>query len=136
MSASPVIALRTAIRARLLSDAALVAMLGGPRVYEEAPQGAATPYVLFADAQMRDWSGAASRGAEHFHTIAVVTTQRGFGAALKAAQQMIDLLDEAPLSLEGHALVDLRFVSMETKRDAAGRFARVSILFRATTEYL
>jgi hypothetical protein len=136
MSASPVIALRKAIRARLLSDAPLVAALGGPKIYEEAPQGAATPYALFMDAQMRDWSGALSRGAEQFVTIAVVSTQRGLGPALGVAQQIADLLDEALLSLEGHRLVDLRFVSMDTKRDVSGRFARVGILFRATTEYL
>lgn len=136
MSVSPVIALRKAIRARLIADAPLVAALGGLRVYEEAPQGAPTPYVLFLDAQMRDWSSAASRGAEHFVAIAVVSTQRGLGQALGVAQQIAELLDEAPLSLEGHALVDLRFISMDTKRDASGRFARVAMLFRATTEYL
>lgn len=136
MSVSPVIVLRKAIRARLIADAPLVVALGGPRVYEEAPQGAATPYALFLDAQMRDWSSAGSRGAEHFVTIAVVSTQRGLGSALDTAQQIVELLDEAPLSLEGHALVDLRFISMDTKRDASGRFARVAMLFRATTEYL
>jgi hypothetical protein len=136
MSASPVIALRKAIRARLLSDAPLIAALGGPRVYEEAPQGAATPYALFTEAQMRDWSGALSRGAEQFMTIAVVSTQRGLGPALGVAQQITELLDETSLSLEGHSLIDLRFVSMDTKRDASGRFARVAVIFRATTEYL
>lgn len=136
MIASPVIALRTAIRARLVADASLVTTLGGSRIYEEAPRGGDPPYALFADTQMRDWSGAATRGAEQFLTIAVVTTQRGFTLALGAAQRIVDLLDEAPLSLDGHALVDLRFVSMDARREANGRFARVAILFRATTEYL
>ena len=136
MSTSPLIALRKAIRLRLLSHAPLVAALGGAKIYEEAPQGAVTPYVLFMDAQMRDWSGAASRGAEHFFTLAVISTERGFGAALAAGQQIADLIDEATLSLDGHRLIDLRFVSMDTKRDSGGRFARVAILFRATTEYL
>jgi hypothetical protein len=136
MSASPVIALRKAIRARLLADPLLVAALAGPKIYEEAPPGAAAPYAIFMDSQMRDWSGALSRGAEQFLTIAVISTQRGLGQALGAAQQIADLLDEAQLSPEGHRLVDLRFVSMETRRDASGRFARVAVLFRATTEYL
>jgi hypothetical protein len=136
MSASPVIALRKAIRARLLSDATLVAALGGARIYEEAPPGATPPYALFMDTQLRDWSGALSRGAEQLLTIAVFSTQRGFGPALGVAQQLVDLLDEAPLSLEGHRLIDLRFVSLDTKRDATGRFARVAVQFRATTEYL
>ncbi len=69
-------------------------------------------------------------------TIAVVSTQRGLGPALGVAQQITELLDETSLSLEGHSLIDLRFVSMDTKRDASGRFARVAVIFRATTEYL
>lgn len=136
MSGSPILALRKAIIARLAANAALVGALGGAKIYDEAPRGAETPYVLFADAQMRDWSAQSSRGAEHYFTLAIVTTQRGTSAALGAAQQIIDLLDEAPLALAGHALVDLRFVSLETKRDQNGRFARVSMSFRAVTEYL
>ncbi len=136
MSASPVIALRKAIRAHLLADAALVTTLGGEKVYDEAPRNAEPPYVLFDDAQMRDWSSQDARAAEQFLTLAVVTTQRGQGVAMGLAQQIVDRLDEAPLALEGHALVDLRFVSMDARRDQGGRFARASILFRATTEYL
>ncbi|MEK8122398.1 DUF3168 domain-containing protein [Methylocystis sp. IM4] len=136
MTASPIIALRRAARARLLEDVALVDALGGPRIYEEAPRGAETPHALFTDAEMRDWSSASSRGAEQFFALAVVSTDRGLGPALCVAQQIVDHLDGAPLALEDHALVDLGFVSMSTKRDASGRFARVVMLFRATTEYL
>ncbi|WP_442754708.1 DUF3168 domain-containing protein [Methylocystis sp. JAN1] len=131
MSASPIIALRKAIRAHLLTDAAM----GGVKIFDEVPRNAEPPYVLFAETQMRDWSAGASRGAEQLLTLAVVTTQRGLGSALGLAQQVVDRLDEAPLILDGHALIDLRFVSMGARRDQSGRFARVSILFRATTEF-
>ncbi|WP_457795735.1 DUF3168 domain-containing protein [Methylocystis sp. S23] len=136
MSASPVISLRKAIRSHLLADPTLVAALGGAKVFDEAPRGAEPPYALFAETQMRDWSTQASRGAEQFLTLAIVATQRGLGAALAIAQRVVDRLDEAPLALDGHALIDLRFVSLETRRDQSGRFARVAILFRATTELL
>lgn len=136
MSGSPILALRKAIIARLVANATLVDALGGAKIYDEAPRGAETPYALFTDAQMRDWSAQSSRGAEQYLTLAVVTTQRGISGALGVAQQIINLLDEAPLTLVGHALVDLRFVSLETKRDQNGRFARVVMTFRAVTEYL
>jgi hypothetical protein len=136
MSASPVMALRKAVRARLLADPALVAALGGQKLFDEAPRGADPPYALFAETQMRDWSADLCRGAEHFFTLALVSTQRGLSGALAAAQRIVDLLDDPALSLEGHRLVNLGFVSMETKRDQSGRFARVDVRFRATTEYL
>ena len=136
MSASPIIALRTAMLARLVADAGLVAALGGSKIFDEAPRNAEPPYVLFAEAQMRDWSAQLMRGAEQFLTLSVISTQRGVREALDIAQMIVLLLDEAPLALVGHTLIDLRFLAIETKREQNGRFARVNLRFRATTEYL
>lgn len=135
MSASPVIALRKAIRTRLLADAGLAAALGANKIFDEPPRDVEPPYAIFLDAQMRDWSADLARGAEQFPVIGVVSTARGVNEALAIGQLIIALLDEAPLALEGHTLIDLRFVSSETKRDSGGRFARVNLRFRATTEY-
>ena len=134
MSTAPVTALRRAVRSTLLADAALVSQLGGPKVFDEAPSGTAAPYVVFADTQWRDWSATLSRGAEQTFVLAVWSTQRGVREALDIAERVIELLDEAPLTLAGATLIDLRFQQLETKRDAAGRFARANVRFRATTE--
>lgn len=134
MSASPVVALRKAILAHLAGDAALAGALGGAKVYDEAPRDVEPPYVLFADAQMRDWSTTSSRGAEQFLALSAISTQRGSRQALDIAQRIVDLLDEAPLVLDGHDLVDLRFLTIETRREQNGRLARVNLRFRATTE--
>ncbi|QGM96323.1 DUF3168 domain-containing protein [Methylocystis parvus] len=136
MTSSPVIALRKAVKTHLLADAGIVAALGGAKIFDEAPRNGDPPYILFADAQMRDWSAQASRGAEQIMALAVLSTQRGLGVALNLAQMVVDRLDEAPLALDGHTLIDLRFVSLDTRRDQSGRFARVTMLFRATTEFL
>ncbi len=135
MSASPVVALRKAIRAYLLADAGFAAALG-EKLYDEAPRGIEPPYALFADAQLRDWSADLSPGAEQFFTIGVASTMRGLSEALELAQRIAGLLTEAPLVLQDHRLIDLRFQSMETRRDQNGRIARVNLRFRATTEYL
>ena len=134
MSASPVVALRKAIRAYLLADAGFSAAFG-QKLYDEAPRGTEPPYALFAEAQLRDWSADLSPGAEQLFTIGVTSTMRGLSESLELAQRIADLLDEAALSLEGHRLIDLRFHSMETRREQSGRFARVNLRFRATTEY-
>ena len=85
---------------------------------------------------MRDWSADQSPGAEQFITLAVVSTARGLATALAIAEKIARRLDEAELTLQGHHLVDLRFLSMETRRDQNGRFARVNLRFRALTEAL
>lgn len=136
MSLSPVLALRKAILARLAGGATLTTALGAAKIFEEAPRNVEPPYVIFAEAQMRDWSAQDSRGAEQFLTLSVVSTARGSVEGLALAQMVIALLDEAPLALIDHALVDLRHLTTETKRDQSGRFARVNLRFRATTEEL
>ena len=135
MSVSPVVALRKAIRAYLLADAGFAAAFG-QKLYDETPRGAEPPYALFGEAQLRDWSADLSRGAEQLFTISVTSTMRGLSEALELAQRIADLLDEAPLNLQDHRLIDLRFLSLETRRDQNGRFARVNLRFRATTENL
>ena len=134
MTASPVTILRRAIRSVLLADTTLVSLLGGMKVYDDTPSGTPAPYIVFADTQWRDWSATLSRGAEQIFVLSVWSTQRGVREALDIGERIVELLDEAPLILAGANLVDLRFMQLETKRDATGRFARANIRFRATTE--
>ena len=134
MSASPVIALRKAVRAVLLADAALLAALGGPSVYDEAPREAGPPYIAYGDSLARDWSTASDRGAEQFLVVEVWSVQRGLREALDLAARVTALLDDQALALEGHRLVNLRLVAMETRRELNGRFVRASMRFRAVTE--
>ena len=131
---SPVVALRRAIRAALLADAPLVGLLGGPHVYDEAPPGAPAPRIAFSDVQSRDWSAQASNGAEQILVLSVWSSARGTREALDIADRVVSSLDEAPLTLAGHRLIDLRFLALATRREQNGRYARADIRFRATTE--
>lgn len=134
MSASPVLALRRTMLTALAADSALVALLGGARIYDEAPPGAPSPRVAFGDVQQRDWSAQLSRGAEQMLVLTVWSGARGLREALDIADRIVAVLDEAALTLAGHRLVDLRFVALATRREQNGRTARADVRFRATTE--
>ena len=136
MSLSPVIDLRKAMRNRLLADSIFTTRLGGAKVFDEAPPGAPYPYVTFGDTQQRDWSTNSGRGAEQVVTLNIWTNQNGMRDALDIADQLILLLDEAPLTLTQNRLIDLRFVASETRRLNDGKLSRVSVRLRATTESL
>lgn len=131
---SPVLALRRAIRAALLADPTLSGQLGGPHVYDEAPPGAPAPRIAFAEVQARDWSAQSSAGAEQILVLSVWSDARGMREALDIADRVVALLNEAPLTLAGHRLIDLRFVALATRREQNGRYARAEMRFRATTE--
>ena len=134
MTASAIVALRKAVHAKLAGDAALSGLLGGARVYDEAPRAAEPPYLTFGDLRSRDWSTQGGHGGEHFLVVDVWSQQRGQREALAVAARVQDLLDDAALSLEGHALVNFRYQQLETRRENQGRYTRASLRFRAVTE--
>jgi hypothetical protein len=136
MSTSPVVALRAAMRTALVADPVLTGLLGGARIFDEAPRGTQPPYVTFGDAQARDWSTATDRGTEQFPVFNVWSGQRGAREALAIAGQIRALLEDAALVPDGHRLVNLRFVSLETRHATSGRFLRASLRLRAVTETL
>ncbi|MDB5569073.1 MAG: hypothetical protein JWN93_256 [Hyphomicrobiales bacterium] len=136
MTLSPAIALRKAMRDRLLANSALLARLGAQRIHDEAPRAAATPYVTFTQAQMRDWSTMTDRGAEHVLNLDVWSSRPGAHEALEIAALVAAALDDAPLALDGHRLVSLRCLDTQTGRENANRFVRARLRFRAVTESL
>ena len=134
MNAGPLIALRTAVRARLVGDAGLTALLGGERVYDEAPRGATLPYVTFAEAAARAWPEGGSPGHAHEFSLVAWSEQGGDSEALAIVDAMAALLDDAPLAPAGHRLVLLRVAAQETARpDAEGR-RRATLRLEALTE--
>jgi hypothetical protein len=133
---SAVIALRKAIHSALMGDATLTGMLGAAKIYDDAPREAQPPYVTFGDLQSRDWSTNLDHGFEHVVVINVWSTQRGAREALAIADRVRDLLDDQPLTLDDHRLINLRFAQMETRRDNNARISRASLRFRAVTEIL
>ncbi|GJE56707.1 DUF3168 domain-containing protein [Methylobacterium thuringiense] len=132
---SPLLAMRAAILARLGGDAALAALMGGVvRLYDEPPRAALPVFALFGDGEARDDSVDGAR--RHLHTLAlVVFGKRGSTrSALDAAERIAALLDEAGLTLAGHALVSLRVESIAGHRDQSSGETRATVTLKAVTE--
>jgi Protein of unknown function (DUF3168) len=127
-------ALQSAVHARLTSDAALLALLGGAFIYDRAPQAAAYPYVTYGQSTTRDWSTGSERGDEHVLTIHVWS----HGDGRKSVEAIVDAiraaLHEVTLTLNGHRLINLRRDFAETRRENDGDIMHALIRFRAVTE--
>jgi hypothetical protein len=134
MPASSIVALRKALRATLVADAALTSSLGGQKVYDETPVGVARPYLTFGEAQSRDWSASLSEGDEHIFEIIVWTDERGVRRALDLAAQIASILKATSPVLTGFRLINLSVTGVATRRDKDGRFARAEMRCRAVTE--
>ena len=127
-------ALRAAIHDALVADAVLTNLLGGPKIYDEVPQAAAFPYVTLDEARISDWSTATDAGEEHQLTLHAWSRQGGHREAHMIAGALLQALDDAPLTLSDHRLVNLRFALADVRREADGRTYRALVRFRAVTE--
>jgi hypothetical protein len=136
MTASPIAALRKAMRDALLADAALLAALGGAHVHDVAPRRAAAPWIAFGETRLRDWSSASGRGVEIVAQIDVWSTEPGSKQALTIAERVAALLDDADLTLADWRLVRLTHSATDARRENDSRFARCALRFRALLEQL
>ena len=127
------LALRVAIRTAALKDAALRAATNAS-FFDAAPGDATFPFVSFGDVSLRDWSTGSDRGLEHLLTLDIWSMQPGNSETLRLADLIVAFLSRTTLQLDDAALVDLRFVSFESRRESHGRYARGRLRFRAITE--
>ena len=128
------VALRAAVHAALRNDSALAAVLGGSRVYDEPPRNVAFPYVALGEARLSDMSGEGDRTQEHQLTLHAWSRQGGHREAHIIAGALLQALDDAPLPLGGHRLVNLRFSVADIRRERDGKTYHALVRFRAVTE--
>lgn len=129
----PSLALQKAVFAMLVGDAGVGALVGD-RIHDVAPRNAVFPYVAFGDLRTDDWSTGSSSGAEHRLTLHAWSRHRGKAEALAILDAIVFALDEAPLDLDGHHLVNLQFEASIVAAEADGVTWRGTARFRAVTE--
>jgi hypothetical protein len=131
---SPAWEMQKAIYAALVADAALVALLGGERVYDDVPRGAPFPYVTFGPSTTRDWSTGTDTGAEHLITVRAWSKSGGEKEVHLMLEAIRNALHEASLSVTGHPLVSIRHETSDALRGADGETYQGIARFRAVTE--
>ncbi len=130
----PATALKQAIRDALVADATLLALLGGPAVFDEVPRQQAAPFIVFGESVTRDASSNTSRGHDTLLTLHVLSTRGGQREAQLIAARVEALLHDAALTLAGHQLANLTLASSESRRERNNEATRATLKFRAFTE--
>ena len=134
MTASPGLALQTAIVERLTNSTDLVTLLGGPRIFDSVPQGTALPYVVFARTVSVPWDSSDSLGDEHTVTLHVWSDAAGRRRVLEIIAAIRDALDDATPALTAHRLVNLACEFSEARREPDSDLYRGIVRYRAVTE--
>jgi hypothetical protein len=126
-------ALQQAVYATLASDGA-VADVAGDRIFDAAPRGSAFPYIVIGDDRESDWSTATEPGSSHALTIHIWSRAQGRRETRLAAEAVVAALNGASLALDGHTLIDLRWLESESVRESDGETVHAQLRFRALTE--
>ena len=128
-------ALQQAIFSALANDAALKTLAGDPpRIYDAPPRAAAFPYIVIAQDDVAAWNTASDTGREHALVLHVWSRAGGRKECKQIAEAVCDCLDDAALTLSGHALVALCFQKATFGRETDGKTFRAKLDFRAVTE--
>jgi hypothetical protein len=132
----PLSALQKALVQSLRADAALAAILGGPKAFEHVPPATDAPWIAFEEMRAKDAGASGKPVHEHRVTLLCATRQPGFKQALAIAERAKALLDDAQLTLDGHRLASLFVLSVELLRVGREPLRKARLTLRAVTETL
>jgi len=128
------LALQAALHAALVGDGELVALLGGARVHDRPPRGAAHPFVAFGAASDRRLDGDLPPLREHRLALDIHSTAEGRREAAAIAARIEAVLTGAALFLDGHRLVSLTVADRAMREARDRRSVTASLSLRAVTE--
>jgi hypothetical protein len=129
----PSLELQKAIVARLKADSATAAIVGA-RIYDEVPTSAAFPYINLGEDQTIAERADCYDGSEINLTLHAWSREPGYPEVKRIADAVRASLQDAPLTLTGHRLVDLTFIDSRVLRDPDGKTSHAVVTLRALTE--
>lgn len=127
--------LAAAIRAAILTDEDVQALLGDPaRIYDEPPADPVFPYVTLGRVDTRNADASASAALEHGVTLHVWSRYGGRAEALDVIGALRAALHDAPLELEARRLIFVFASFSDVFRSGDGRTTHGVLRLRALTE--
>ena len=122
------------IRATLIADGDLAAMISANAVYDRTPPNPRTPYVTFDLTTSGTEDGDGAPGELHLLGLTAWSGKAGRLEAIRIAGRARELLHDAAIVLPNHRIVFLRVDAIETDLAPEIRGARATLTLRALTE--
>lgn len=127
-------ALQRNIYQALRNSSELTSLLGGDRIYSQAPPAAQFPFITLGQTVNLDWSTGTDEGAEHSLTLHVWSRADGAREVHEILEMIRTVLHDQLLALEDHYFVNLRHEFMEARLDPDGETMHGIVRYRAVTE--
>ena len=134
--ASDAATLQKMIVTSLLTHVPLTTLLGGAKIYDRPPGGAALPYVTLGATRMNDAGTASEEAGEHLLLLHVWSRNGGRKEAADILAEISVALESSPAALDDMRLVNLIWRGEDIVHDADVRAFHGTIRFRAVTEAL
>jgi hypothetical protein len=131
---APAAELQKALFEALAGDDALTGLLGGAKIFDQAPADARFPYVTFGRTSFYDWSTSTEGGVEQLFTLHVWSKAKGKKEILGIMERVKLRLNDADLALDTHRLVSLRVDYGEARHDEDVAVHHGLLRFRAVIE--
>lgn len=126
-------ALQQAMFAVLSADVNIHSLVAD-RIFDAVPRRAAFPYIVLGEGDETATGTATEDGREHTIAIHIWSRAGGMRESKRIASAVCVALDRTELALEGHKLIDLRFLSADYTRQSDGETYRAAVRFKAVTE--
>jgi hypothetical protein len=126
--------LQKALYEALANDSTLMGMVSG--IFDRMPQGQSYPYVTLDESLGSDASTKTSVSMEYALQIQVWSREGGRRQNVEIMENIHRILHDANLTLIGHRLISIRFISSTISVKSDGWTYQGTMRFRAVTEAL
>jgi len=119
----PLLAMRKALYSALIRDTALLALLGGTKIYAAVPAMTEPPYISFGPAQVTAWTGGSQTGYRFQGVLEIWSLQKGDVEMLGVADRINALITSGILQPDGYHVLQcyLERVTMTPAREDGWR---------------
>jgi hypothetical protein len=114
---APAAELQAAVFAELGGDAALLAALGGERIYAQAPADVAYPYIGFGRTGVYDWVTSTEKDTEQLFTLHIWSKAKGEAETVTIMELAQARLAGKVLALDERQSVELKLEFAEARYD-------------------
>ena len=136
MTADSQLAVQAAVVAALRADSSLTGLLaeGAASVLDHVPQSTPFPYLVVGESASKAFDTKTEEGMEQLVTLHSWSTYSGMAEIKDIMAAVVAALDRASLTVIGHDLVDISFLSSEAMLDEDGVTRHGLQRFRVLTE--